>query len=343
MIVVGKTDVFERNYKNKFKVFAGQYGEIVNYEHDRGARDIGLHLTHKLQSGKERLSISLCWFQLKGIMETTLSDKDYTKASSIKLSIKISHLQYWYLQPMPTYLVVYIECADKFLILDVQNYVVRKWGKSILKLKEKTATIELSKKSILDNQAIQLLLTKSSLEEWRKVLETNERELNICLRDYNLIWHIATAEQRECEHWVEFMDWISKCRAQLYIKEKPLVNEAKIQVLREHWQFMMNIEDLESFYPYIQFTVPEDNEDIFWFDGDEDELEPPQVTLSNGDVGYGENCSGEYNLFRLGIELNEIGAQMFEWIKNLESIGLLEIKPGEEEVIDIAPWHRRDV
>ena len=52
MIIVGKTDAFERKYMGKFRHFAGQFGEFVNYENDRGARDIGLHLTHRLQSGK---------------------------------------------------------------------------------------------------------------------------------------------------------------------------------------------------------------------------------------------------------------------------------------------------
>lgn len=79
MIVVGKTDAFERKYMEKFRAFASDFGEFVNYEHDRGARDIGLHLTHPLSSGKERVSTALVWFQMKGVMATTLPANEFEK------------------------------------------------------------------------------------------------------------------------------------------------------------------------------------------------------------------------------------------------------------------------
>ena len=107
MAVVGQNDAFERRYMEKFRAFASEFGEFVTYERDRGARDIGIHLTHKLRSGQERMSSALCWFQMKGIMAKRLSVDSFESGSHITLSLQVTHLRYWFLQPMPTYLAVY--------------------------------------------------------------------------------------------------------------------------------------------------------------------------------------------------------------------------------------------
>ena len=54
----------------KFRTFASEYGEFINYEHDRGARDIGMHLTRKLSSGKEQLT------NLPGVRELLRKDAE---------------------------------------------------------------------------------------------------------------------------------------------------------------------------------------------------------------------------------------------------------------------------
>ena len=119
MAVVGQNDAFERRYMEKFRAFASEFGEFVKYEHDRGARDIDIHLTHKLHSGQERMSSALCWFQMKGIMAKSLSADSFHSRSDVTLSLEVKHLRYWFLQPMPTYLVVYVESIDKFFILNL--------------------------------------------------------------------------------------------------------------------------------------------------------------------------------------------------------------------------------
>lgn len=345
MIVVGKTDAFERKYMEKFRHFASQFGEFVNYEHDRGARDIGLHLTHKLQSGKERLSTALCWFQMKGVMSGTLSSANFEKEPVVKLPLQVNHLRYWYLQPMPTYLVVYIESVDKFLVLNIQKYVTEKWGKSILETDQKTIVVAVPKDSELDEQAFHLILTKSDIEEWRKVLEAEDDKIRLCRRDYDLIWHIGTASERNVEQRVVFMDWQSKTRSQFYIQERTKGSSAEWENVREHWQYRMSIFGLEEVYPYLEFYAvePDEHNDDAWWLEDDEELEVPNVTFSNGDVVSGINASWEYFEYKFGLRLNEIGNEMFEWVGNLSNIELIEITPGKQEIISIAPWHHREV
>ena len=72
MAVIGANDRFERIYTQKFRDSAARFGEFVAYERDRGVRDIGIHLITKQQSGSERLTTALVWFQLKGIMATAV-------------------------------------------------------------------------------------------------------------------------------------------------------------------------------------------------------------------------------------------------------------------------------
>jgi hypothetical protein len=339
---VGKTDVFERLYTEKFRAFAANFGEFVAYERDRGARDLGLHLTHKLSSGKERLSSALCWFQMKGIMAASLAKRAFEKTDEVKLSLEVKHLRFWFLQPIPTYLVVYIESADTFLVQNIQEYVAKAWGKEILTLNQKTATVSVSKTSLLDEQAFNLLLTKSDIKEWVRALETDELSVRLCRRDYDLIWHFGTAADRKVKHRVDYWNWQSKTRNQFFIQEKPIEGEGGWETLREHWQPQSGTSDLEDAYPYLEFFAPDDSdEEDFW--GDEEAEGSPTLTLSNDDVIVGVDCASEYFEFVLGARLNELGQQLFESVLTLEKVGLIEITRGISEWVSIAPWHHRAV
>ena len=350
MVTIGTTDVFERDYMQRFRAFAGQFGEFVSYERDRGARDIGLHLTHKLASGAERLSTALCWFQMKGIMASTLTKPAFEAAKTVKLSLDVVHLQYWFLQPTPTYLVVYIQSADKFLIVNIQEHVEKKWGKSILSLPQKTTTIDISTSSILDEQAFRIILTRSDIEEWAKALDTDKNSARVCRRDYDLIWHFGTAKQRNVIHRVVFWDWQSKTRSQFYIEERAKSAASEWRVLREHWQYMMAVWHLEEAYPYLEFfdvrpSEEEDQQDgpFGWEEDDDEDPEVPDVVLANGDRVSGVNCSYEYFLYTFGARLNKLGKALYESVVALEKAKLIEITSGKSEWISVAPWHSRAV
>ena len=340
MLSVGRTDVFERKYMEKFRVFASQFGEFVTYERDRGARDIGLHLTHQLKSGQERMSSALCWFQMKGLMPKTLSAEEFEKQDEVSISLEVKHLKYWYLQPIPTYLVIYVGSVDKFLILNIQNYVAERWGRSILLLNQKTATIQVPSSSELDEQAFKFILMKTDIQEWQKALgaDENRNSVQLCRRDYNLIWHLGSAKERHVQYRVEFLDWQTKSRSQLYVQERSLEKEAQWMNLREHWHHRMEVQDLETVYPYVEFFAIHNSEV-----GRHSEV--PPVFLSNQEVVYGINPGRlfEYFEYLFGMRLNDIGEEMFSWIQILESAGLIEINPGESEFISIASWHLRAV
>lgn len=345
MLHIGKNDGFERRYMEKFRVFASQFGEFVKYEHDRGARDIGLHLTHKLKSGQEQMSSALCWFQMKGIMASTLSKTEFENQDSISISLEVKHLKYWYLQPMPTYLVVYIESVDDFFILNIQKYIEKNWGKEILRLEQKNATIHLSTISKLDHEAFRKILIMSDVEEWKKVLESNGNNVWFCRRDYNFIWDLGTAESRHVKHFTLFREWLTKCRGELYVIEQSVQEEVEPKILREHWQHFMTWDDIETQYPYAEFYALEniEAEESFRYSKNYEYDKTTKKILSNGDLVYGKNFFDECIEYYLGIRLNELGKEMFSWIETLISVGLLEITSGQHEYISIAPWHLREV
>ena len=336
MAKIGSSDRFESVYTQKFRERTARLGEFVTYERDRGVRDIGIHITTKLQDGNERLTTALVWFQLKGIMATTLTSAQFKLADSITVRLAVGHLRYWYLQPVPTYLVVYVECADEFLVLNVSKYVASTWGKAILSLDQKTATVRIPKDSILDDQAFLLIARPHDIEEWKKALGEDNMQLGVCYRDYDLIWTLGSANARGVTHIIEFWDWQTKTRGQLYIAE--IDDRENRSVLREHWQYGMSIDDLGDTYPYLEFYAIED--DYFL---DDDELEVPPVSLPNGDVVQGINAAGEFFRYVIGIRLNEVGCEMLEWIRFLSDIGLIEIHETVQESLSVAPWHGRAV
>lgn len=343
MLQIGITDAFERDYMQRFRALAGKFGEFVFYERDRGARDIGLHLTHKLASDKERISTAFCWFQMKGVMAETLTDKQFEKAKNVKLSLDVNHLRYWFLQPTPTYLVVYVQSVDKFLICNIQAYVASKWGRAILTLDQKTVTVEVDGSSELDDQAFGLILTKSDIDEWAKALDTDDESAKLCRRDYDLIWHLGTSDSRNVCHRVIFWHWQSKTRSQFYFQEQSASPESEWTNLRGHWQHMMGVEDLEHTYPYIEFfSLERDGEYFSWLD-DGSDYDVPDVELSNGDVVSGVNCLDEYFEYLLGAKLNTLGQDLFESVLVLQQVGLLEITQGKQDLLSVAPWHSRAV
>ena len=335
---IGASDAFERTYMQRFRALSAAFGEFVTYERDRGVRDIAMHLTQARQSGGERLSSALVWFQMKGIMAGTLPEAQFEATDLLSVSLEVGHLRYWYLQPVPTYLVVYVESADTFLVLNTSKYIDSTWGRYILKLDQQTATVKIPRESVLDKQAFRLILQENDIEQWKKALGTDNDQMGVCYRDYNLIWSLGTTRQSNVKHQLEFWDWQSKARGQLYIKE--LDGEGNQRILREHFQYRMDVHDLDDAYPHLEFYALDTEDD--WWDDDE-ELDAPPVTLENGDIVYGADAASEYFAYDFGVRLNETGLEMFEWIRLLVDAGLIEIDDSAEEFISIAPWHGRSV
>lgn len=337
-MTIGQKDVFERVYMEKFRQFASHFGEFVHYERDRGARDIGLHLVKKLSNGQEKLASAFCWFQMKGMMEKTLTKEKFIKSRTVELSLKVDHLKYWFLQPNPTYLAVYVESVDIFLVQNMKKYIDKRWGKGILTLQQKTVTVEVPTNSVLDEQAFYNIMVDSDIDEWSRILDQPSSNLKMCRRDYLTIYNIGTAEERGVECRMIIRDWISKSRIEIYIEEKSVDQEqdAEWKRTREHWQASTEIDDLEDAYPYLNFLSSDDYYD-------EDDESNYCFTFSNGNSVVGVDCSREYYYFDIGIELNEVGKQMLDWVKVLLDAKLIELQPGGFEYISVAPWHKRAI
>jgi hypothetical protein len=150
-LLISPQDDFESRYVVKFKAEAQKYGIFVNYEKDRAALDLGLHLTEAVDPKYKKPTQIRVWFQLKGIQENTLSYQQYENAKSISLGgVPIEHLKFWYASPEPVYLAVYIESVDVFIVEDVRSIVLRTWGErlfeeSTFRKDQNTTTIKLGK------------------------------------------------------------------------------------------------------------------------------------------------------------------------------------------------------
>lgn len=353
MVIVGKTDQFEHLYMEKFRGFAAHFGQFVEYKRDIATRDIGLHLTQPLKSGAAKLTTCLCWFQMKGIMKKTLPKKDAENAKSFSYRLKVEHLRFWFLLPMPTYLALYVESLDKFFILNLQKYVEKTWGKEILTLKQKTAEVTIPSGSILDDEALGLILRKSTFEAWSKAMSADENEVRLCQRDYNIIWSIGTASKRKVEHRFEIFDWQSKTRGEVHIEERRKGTDEEWKVLRNHWQLGLQATDVEDMYPYLDFTPEEEAEEPDEeLDADaflshvifgETQFDGPTFRMKNGQYAAGEDVYGEYHVYYLIPELNELGESLFSLIQTLIKIKFIEISETEGEFMSVAPWHARQV
>ena len=196
MLEVGGNDAFERIYVGKFRELAAKHGEFVTYERDRAARDIGVHITEPLASGKQRVSSALCWFQLKGKKASTLSADEIQKLDAVSIRLETKHLKFWFLQPMPTYLAVYLEALDYFVIVDIQKLITREFGREILTRSEKTTSVDVPLGSRLDAQAFFQILVQSDISDWQKAIGADEETAYQIRRNYHLLWRLGTAKRR---------------------------------------------------------------------------------------------------------------------------------------------------
>lgn len=354
MVVVGKTDQFEHLYTERFRAFAAKFGHFVQYERDIATRDIGLHLTTPLETGGVKLTNCLCWFQMKGIMAETLGADEAKAATSFKYRMKVDHLKFWFLQPMPTYLALYVQSLDRFYILNLQKYVEDTWGRSILTLDQETAQVEVPSGSLLDEDALKIILRRSTVEEWTKALSADASQMRLCERDYSVIWRMGTAAERKVEQRFEIYDWQSKTRGEVHIQERATGGSGDWTTIRNHWQLFLRAIDVEEMYPYLNFDADEEGEErsesyedeeysfSFPWETEADEYRPT-FRLKNGQIAAGEDCAGEFHLYYIIPRLNELGQSLYGLIKTLVDLKFIEIKDDRGEFVSIAPWHARQV
>lgn len=351
MLVIGKTDTFEQRYMAKFEKIASEHGVFVKYERDRAARDIGLHLTKKMESDNQRVSGALIWFQMKGIMATTLSKDQFQKDGEVRLPLSVEHLRHWFLEKEPTHLCVYVEAADVFLICNIQAYISSKWGRDILKLNQQTATVSIPASSELDDQAFSILLRHADIAQWSKALDVDHTIASQLHRDYNLIYSLGSAKERNVKHGIVWTKWLSKTRHQLAIVELSESSGNNFDDdginIHEHWEFG-GINIVES-YPYLELFKVDDYEPEVQINrwGEEEMLDDGELfVLPNGEEVFGPNAANEYCEFVIGATLNQLGQDFYKHVLALVQMGLLELRPADSEsrtFVSIAPWHQRQV
>jgi hypothetical protein len=165
---IGEQDEFEGKYTAKFRSLAKPFGELIEYERDRAAIDVGLHLTESTNRKFRTVSNTRVWFQLKGVRESTLPTNDFASSIDVALDLEINDLRFWYGSPEAVYLVVYIECADIFLAEDIRDIIDRQWGERIFhsetfRGKQKKARIRVLTSATFDNDRWHQMLSHRSL------------------------------------------------------------------------------------------------------------------------------------------------------------------------------------
>lgn len=128
MPVVPTYDRFEQAYTTKFEAVLDRHGLIVRYENDRAALDLGLHLYDPARAPGTLGQVRV-WFQLKGLTAERLPQAALRDVDTVAVTnLSMDHIQYWYAQPEPMYLAVYVEALDAFLAADIRNLVDLRGG-----------------------------------------------------------------------------------------------------------------------------------------------------------------------------------------------------------------------
>lgn len=148
----GKHDAFEQKYRKRFEVLAEAHGIFVNYERDRAALDLGVHLTSQLPDGHRQVTDQRVWFQFKGKEAASLTEETFAELEDIPVDLKLDDVRLWYGSPEVVYLVVYIESVDRFYAEDIRDLVDKRFGTSIYTSEKDEIRLHLSKEAVLDER-----------------------------------------------------------------------------------------------------------------------------------------------------------------------------------------------
>jgi hypothetical protein len=337
---VGKNDAFERKYMGKFGALAAQFGEFAKYERDRAGRDIGLHFVEAKTDGGEIVTPSLVWFQMKGIQASTLTEAEFREVKKATVQLEVSHLRFWYIAPDPTFLAVYVESVDDFLVLNLKRYVAGRFGNDILTLDQKTVSVDVSDDSVLDEQAFYLIKKNQSVEAWKDKIEQGDEFAHTFFRDTDVIWRLGDIADRGASASMVVRKYGSKMRTEVYFLEvKPGDDD---ELIRQHWQFAMG-DDLRTPFPYLDFDTEDDEDADWWADEDDwDATGHPALELPNGKI---VQPSGVFEMveYRVQIALNDIGKAWLQTLRIMEASGFIEINKESGGSVSVAPWHGRNV
>src|ERR1035441_691461 len=165
--LIGKEDVFENAYRNKFRLLVGGEGEVIQYERDRVAIDIGIHLTTP-DGAARRASHTRIWFQLKGVHKQTLPLVNFLASCHVTVRVQLEQLRFWFASPEPIYLALYVEAVDKFLVEDVRELVYRQWGEEVLATAtlpsdQRKVTVKIRADAVLTPEVVALMRRHQSM------------------------------------------------------------------------------------------------------------------------------------------------------------------------------------
>jgi hypothetical protein len=342
---IAKVDDFETNYVNKFRALASPYGIFLEYEKDRAAIDIGIHFTQSKKDGTKIVTPSIGWFQLKGIMASTLSAADFNQLTDIPISIPISHLRFWYYLPYPVYLAVYLEALDQFVVINAQRWIREHFQQKILSAVAQTTTIRIPKANKLGAHVFRIMTEIGQRSPVEKALEDADGA-RVFLRDDQIIKRLATAAERNAEMRVTVIKYGSKTRTEVYFEERTSAEDEWVTV-RSHWHFMMG--NLSGAFPYLDFEAfNEDNNIGTWqnhhfepsdqfsweYEGglDCDEV----LIMDDGCVIAGEG-QFERMEYELRPSLNDLGK---EWASILTALEKAEVMAVDETpvFVNVAPF-----
>ena len=149
---IGDDDVFENAYIHNLRAKLSKRGVLVEYEFDRAAIDVGVHLWIETDQGARDVSGPRVWMQAKGYHAETLTAEAFDASETVKSHpVSMDHVRFWYNAPEPVYLVEYVESVDTFFAADVRDLVDKRGGLAKVVEVGATTTFQIPKARTLDD------------------------------------------------------------------------------------------------------------------------------------------------------------------------------------------------
>jgi hypothetical protein len=269
--------------------------------------------------------------------------------------------------PEPTYLVIYIESADQFLVFNVKDWVAEQLGEAILTSTKQTHTVRVDKKNIFDDHAFRLMLRKNLVSVVRdRLCSSDDRDAQRFLAASEIVKWMNACRVAGLQTRVSVRSWITKTRTEVaFLSRKD--GEDDWRAVRQHWEFMMPT--LTETFPFLSFSggrqgrfitreIAEEYDGeicvevlqgIEWLDNDvAEEMDDEEIDdegwldLGEGIANYGDVAGGEYVEHDLDIALNALGETWLAKLKIMEAAEILVVGDADGWV-SVAPWHARDL
>ena len=209
------------------------------------------------QAGAHRAALATFRLQSVVLGEDTHPARRLAQNRRIRLSFPMRYFRYWYLLPMRTYVLAYVQAFDVWFYADASALVDTSWGSRVFSVGNHSSSMEFE--NVVEASSLDAFARASTLDPVSGLTIGRPDVPSPGRTDYELMQAIATAWQRDCEVFAVFAPAAAPGMVQIQFEERSRGAGAACTILRVDALNRAQGLTFTALYPFLQFVPAADD------------------------------------------------------------------------------------